>query len=76
MPKIIRVDENDAEVEKETDIDWVYRNTDGEDERVRYSTGKSVSILDASYEEICIYIEDIPNLIKALQAAYKYITNS
>lgn len=77
MPKIIRVDEVEDVVEDNAKFKWVYDNADGEEESVNYSKyGDSISIVDSFNKASMIYIEDIPSLIKALQAAYKHITNS
>ena len=75
MLKIIRVDEEQA-CEVEEDIRWVYTSRAGFIEGVKYSTKcTSVEIVEGN-EAVQIHTEDIPNLIKALQAAHKHITNS
>ena len=77
MTKIIRVDEVDDVVEDIEKFKWIYDNADGEEESVNYRQyGNSISIVDSFDKASMIYIEDIPNLIKALQAAHKHITNS
>lgn len=74
MAKTIWVDE--CVIEDNT-IDWAYKTKNGDTESVRYSFGdERISIEDSDLDCVFINTEDIPKLIKALQAAHKHITNS
>ena len=48
-----------------------YYNKFGDEEYVEFSSG-TVLVKDDSGQDIEIYVEDIPKLIKALQLAYDY----
>ena len=51
---------------------WGYENSCGDLEYVEYTgeTENVVCICATGYESLRIFVEDIPHLIKALQAAY------
>ena len=75
MPKIIMVD-GDTPAEDEI-IEWTYRSVSGGTESVITKEGREcVGIENTCQDCLAICIEDIPNLIKALEAAHKHITNS
>lgn len=62
-----RVDNTD-----ESDLQgYSYINADGKEEFVCLCPGGDVEITDADNGSVYIYSYDIPNLIKALQAAIK-----
>ena len=76
MAKIIRVDQ---QIDEQSDdiTQWAYDNECSSVEYVEYVSAHShVSIHDSVEGLVSIYVSDIPNLIKALQAAHKHITNS
>lgn len=39
-----------------------------------YNMGQFVTIRDSEGDEVCVYKQDIPNLIKALKASYNHST--
>ena len=61
-----RVDQADEESVE----GFSYENRDGGIEVVKMNNSIFVNIADAEGEEIHVYYEDIPNLIKALKSAY------
>lgn len=68
----IRVDVEDTEEEIEG---FSYINKDGEEEVViANGADPYIEICTDGYSDVPIYYEDIPNLIKALKAAYKHNT--
>ena len=64
----VRVDEAD----KEPIEGFSYFNLDGDEEQVALC-GNCVNIVDSMFDFASVYVEDIPKLIKALQAAYDHI---
>ena len=75
MPKIIMVD-GDTTTEDGA-IEWTYKSTSGGTECVVTTKGRPcVDIVNTCQDDLAICTEDIPSLIKALQAAHKHITNS
>lgn len=62
--------------EEEQDIEGYSYEGQGGVETVTLPQGSSgrkyVSINDSEGDEVCIYVADIPNLIRALQASYNY----
>lgn len=57
------------------DCEWGYTNLDGDIESVHlslYGGGGEVQIRHGLDKISCFYLSDVPNLIKALQAAYTY----
>lgn len=77
MTKIIRVDLPD-ESPSDGIFQWGYSNENNRYEYVEYNPAikNQVVVNDSVRHEVVIYIEDIPMLILALQAAHKHITNS
>lgn len=66
---LVRVD-NVTEVANQ----WGYDNEDGELECIEFAANEpSIQILCGDSPTSRIYTEDIPNLIKALQAAYNSV---
>lgn len=74
MAKIIRVDE-DTLVDDET-IQWVYAEYDGNEVHVSYTKGEKVILMSDGKNEVGIFVNDIPLLIKALTLADKHIIDS
>ena len=58
--------------ERKSVNEFAYYNRDNEVEVVKTYAGGSVADLTLDNRTIHIYSEDIPNLIKALQAAYNF----
>lgn len=53
-------------------MEFCYENKDGDTETVTVNVNNTkVAITDGS-DEYLVYVDDIPNLIKALRAAYTY----
>lgn len=53
-----------------------YTNINGNVEKVHLNTGLSyVTLTDIGENDFDVYKEDIPKLIKALQAAYNHVNN-
>lgn len=61
------VDEGPASIDQ-----WGYMNQDNELEKVS-AEGNVIMIDDSNGDQVNIYLEDIPMLIKALQEAYEYL---
>jgi hypothetical protein len=55
---------------------FVYTNRSGDEEFVHVGphVGDGVDIEDSTTKKVTIFTEDIPKLIKALQAAYSHLT--
>lgn len=65
----VRVDEND-----DTCIEgFSYLNRDMDEEKVEIYSNDLVEIAASGDHRVAIFSEDIPKLIKALQAAYDHI---
>lgn len=74
MSKIICVDGSVAGGDE--CVDFVYTNSENDIEKVRFEQEypKRVELLGVGDDSLSvIYVEDIPHLIFALQAAYDYI---
>ena len=70
MSNVIMVDEQNG-----GDIKWVYTNLDDDIEYVKYEKHRprTVRIKEQTGRPVnYFYIEDIPNLVKALEAAYSH----
>ena len=65
MGNVVRVDLDKTHVDT-----WAYENHDGFLETVTQVEPHYVEIADQFENGFSVYNEDIPNLIKALQAAY------
>lgn len=65
-----RVDVQEAEEEIEG---FSYNNASGREERVKIFSNSEIVIYVPDYESVNFYINDIPKLILALQAAYDHV---
>lgn len=58
--------------ERKSVNEFAYYNRDNEVESVKTYAGGTVTELTLDNRKVAIYSKDIPNLIKALQAAYNF----